>query len=225
MTKDPLRLTEPHDAVSTKAELSLPARLQVSFQQRFGKKCSLVRAPGRVNLIGEHTDYNDGFVMPAAIDASTWVAIAPREDRTLRIYSEQFDEEFAFNLEDRSTPQQQWTDYVLGVAVVLSDAGFRLSGADLLINSRVPMGAGLSSSAALEVAIGFALLRASGLQTDLVNLAKLCQRAENEFVGARVGIMDQFISCLGEEAHCLMIDCRSLQFEKLPIPPTAGLVI
>src|SRR5215813_3368106 len=175
MTKDPLRLTEPHDAVSTKAELSLPARLQVSFQRRFGRKSTIVRAPGRVNLIGEHTDYNDGFVMPAAIDASTWVAIAPREDRTIRIYSEQYDEEFAFNLDDRATPQQQWTDYVQGVAVVLNDSGFKLRGADLLINSSVPMGAGLNSSAALEVATGFALLRASSLQIDLVNLAKLCQ--------------------------------------------------
>src|SRR5262249_40690340 len=225
MTNDPLRLTEAHDAVSTKAEPGLPARLQASFQRRFGGKSTVVRAPPRVNLIGEHTDYNDGFVMPAAIDASTWVAIAPREDRTIRIYSEQFDEEFAFNLDDRATPQQQWTDYVQGVAVILTSAGLKLRGADLLISSRVPMGAGLSSSAALEVATGFALLRTSGHEIDLVNLAKLCQRAENEFVGARVGIMDQCISCLGEEAHCLMIDCRSLQFEKLPIPHTAGLVI
>jgi len=225
MTKDPLRVAEVRNTIRTVNTPGLPARLQERFQQRFGTKCSLVRAPGRVNLIGEHTDYNDGFVMPAAIDASTWVAIAPREDRSVRIRSEQFDEEFTFDLDDRASARQRWTDYVQGVAVTLKTAGFTLRGADLLIDSNVPMGAGLSSSAALEVATGFALLRASAQQIDLVNLAKLCQRAENEFVGARVGIMDQFISCLGEEAHCLMIDCRSLQFEKLPLPPTAGLVI
>jgi galactokinase len=225
MTKDPLGVTEAHNAVSVKTKPGLSARLRESFQQRFGKKCSLVRAPGRVNLIGEHTDYNEGFVMPAAIDASTWVAIAPREDRSVRMRSEQFDEEFTFDLDDRASARQRWTDYVQGVAVTLKTAGFTLRGADLLIDSNVPIGAGLSSSAALEVATGYALLRATGQQIDLVNLAKLCQRAENEFVGARVGIMDQFISCLGEEAHCLMIDCRSLQFEKLPLPPTAGLVI
>src|SRR5215813_8989918 len=149
MTKDPLRLTEPHDAVSTKAELSLPARLQVSFQRRFGRKSTIVRAPGRVNLIGEHTDYNDGFVMPAAIDASTWVAIAPREDRSVRVRSEQFDEEFTFDLDACASARQQWTDYVQGVAVILKSAGFRLRGADLLIDSNVPIGSGLSSSAAL----------------------------------------------------------------------------
>jgi galactokinase len=225
MTKDPLHVAEARNTVATNNQQGLPARLQQRFQQHFGKTCILVRAPGRVNLIGEHTDYNDGFVMPAAIDASTWVAIAPREDRIVKIHSEQFDEEFAFNLDDHAAPHQRWTDYVQGVAVTLNGAGFRLKGADLLIDSTVPMGAGLSSSAALEVAAGFALLRIAEQQIDLVSLAKLCQRAENEFVGARVGIMDQFISCLGEEAHCLMIDCRSLQFEKLPIPPTAGLVI
>ena len=225
MTKDPLGVTEAHNAVSVKSKSALPGRLQESFQRRFGKKCSLVRAPGRVNLIGEHTDYNDGFVMPAAIDASTWVAIAPREDRIIKIRSEQFDEEFTFDLDDRSTARQRWTDYVQGVALILESSGFTLRGADLLIDSTVPMGAGLSSSAALEVAAGFALLQASGQPIDLLDLAKLCQRAENEFVGARVGIMDQFVSCLGEEAHCLMIDCRSLRFEKLPLPPTAGLVI
>jgi len=225
MTKDPLHLAEARNTIPAKDEGSLPSRLRKRFQERFGKKCTLVRAPGRVNLIGEHIDYNDGFVMPAAIDASTWVAIAPRDDRMVRVYSEQVGEDFTFNLETHSTSQQRWSDYVKGIALTLSDAGFRLKGADLLIDSTVPIGAGLSSSAALEVSAGFALLRIADQQIDLVTLAKLCQRAENEFVGARVGIMDQFISCLGEEAHCLMIDCRSLQFEKLPIPLTAGLVI
>src|SRR5262249_55219014 len=130
---------------------TVAAGLQTRFQSRFGARSTVFRAPGRVNLIGEHTDYNDGFVMPVAIDASTWVAIAPRADRRIMIYSEQFNEEFAFDLDDNAKRKSRWTDYVQGVAVILSHVGFRLEGADILIDSTVPIGAGLSSSAALEV--------------------------------------------------------------------------
>ena len=225
MTKDLLGASEARNTNLTNDGPTLAAELRGRFQRRFGTKSKVFRAPGRVNLIGEHTDYNDGFVMPAAIDASTSLAIAPRADRTIRIYSEQFNEEFAFSLDVKSTPRKRWTDYVQGVAVILSQTGFKVKGADVLIDSTVPIGAGLSSSAALEVVTGFALLRTANQEIDLVKLAKLCQRAENEFVGARVGIMDQFIACLGEAAHCLMIDCRSLQYKKLPVPLEAGLVI
>jgi galactokinase len=195
------------------------------FEQRFRQTPQVFRAPGRVNLIGEHTDYNDGFVMPAAIEFSTWVAASPRKDDTFVVASQEFHNQFEFSLAEPSLRQRRWTDYIQGVAVTLKAAGFDFPGANLLISSDVPMGAGLSSSAALEVATGFALLRLGGSKPDLVQLAKLCQRAENEFVGTRCGIMDQFVSCLAEQGHCLMIDCRSLQYSKLPVPERCALVI
>jgi galactokinase len=195
------------------------------FEQRFRQTPQVFRAPGRVNLIGEHTDYNDGFVMPAAIEFSTWVAASPRKDDTFVVASQEFHDQFEFSLAEPSLRQRRWTDYVQGVAVTLKAAGLEFPGANLLISSDVPMGAGLSSSAALEVATGFALLQLGGSKPDLVQLAKLCQRAENEFVGTRCGIMDQFVSCLAEQGHCLMIDCRSLQYSKLPVPERCALVI
>ncbi len=195
------------------------------FTQRFGTGPRLFRAPGRVNLIGEHTDYNDGFVMPAAIEFNTSVAAAPRKDDKIVVVSREFQEEFAFALHEHSSRRNHWTDYVQGIAVTLQNAGFPLRGANLLISSDVPIGAGLSSSAALEVASGYALLQITETNIPLVQLAQLCQRAENEFVGARCGIMDQFISCLAEQDHCLMIDCRSLEFSKLPIPRGCAMVI
>src|SRR5439155_18942122 len=178
------------------------------------------RAPGRVNLIGEHTDYNDGFVMPAAIDFYTWAAIAPRKDSKLLAISNQFPEKLEADLRDSARPRAgNWTDYVWGVAMSLSQADFPTSGASLLIRGEVPIGAGLSSSAALEVATGFALLTSSGRQIDLSHLAAICQRAENDYVGARCGIMDQFIACHGRTDRALQLDCRSLEYEYLPLPP------
>jgi galactokinase len=177
-------------------------------------------------LIGEHTDYNDGFVMPVAIDLYTQVAIKPRDDRKLRIHSENFSESIEFNLDQRVPPAtRHWSDYVRGVAVVLQQAGFALRGAELAIQSNVPIGAGLSSSAAIEVATGLALLDSSERTVDRGELAKLCQRAENEFVGMRCGIMDQFVSCLAREGGALMLDCRSLEYRLLPLPENARLVI
>ena len=186
----------------------------------------IYRAPGRVNLIGEHTDYNDGFVMPAAIDLCTWVAIEPRDDRKLHIHSEDLSDNVVFDL-DESNPRARghWSDYVRGVAVTLERAGYRLRGADLAIRSDLPIGAGLSSSAALEVATGYAMLETAGIEIDRIGLAKLCQRAENEFVGMRCGIMDQFSSCCGQAGTALMLDCRSLEYRLLPLPEDVRLVI
>ena len=202
------------------------SELQHKFQERFGRLPRICRAPGRVNLIGEHTDYNDGFVMPAAIDFYTWAAIAPRDDRKLVIFSEEFSEGVEFDL-DEADPRKagHWSDYVRGVAVTLEQAGHRLRGADLLIESEVPIGSGLSSSASVEVATGLAMLDVAGHMIDRTELAKLCRRAENEFVGARVGIMDQFISCNGKAGHALMLDCRSLDFTLLPVPGEVRLVV
>jgi len=196
-----------------------------SFQVRFGTSASVFRAPGRVNLIGEHTDYNEGFVLPAAIGFSCWVGIAPRDDRKLVLYSENFREMHEASLDELGTGSGNWTDYPLGVAWALQDAGYRLRGANLYIAGDVPLGAGLSSSAAIEVSSGYALLSVAGHAVDRTELAKLCQRAENEFVGARVGIMDQFVSCHGRAGHALMIDCRSLEYRALKVPPGMSLVI
>jgi galactokinase len=197
-----------------------------SFRQLFGQTPRLFRAPGRVNLIGEHTDYNDGFVMPAAIELACWVAIAGREDRRLVVRSENFQETVELDL-DQAHPQRQarWSDYVQGVALVLEQSGRRLRGANLLIKSDVPIGSGLSSSAAIEVATGLALLGNSSVEIEQLELARLCQRAENEFVGARCGIMDQFASCFGRACHALLLDCRSLEYRPLRLPSGVALVI
>jgi galactokinase len=186
----------------------------------------LFRAPGRVNLIGEHTDYNDGFVMPAAIGFSTTVTVTPRADRTVSVFSTNFSERLEFDLDDRDPkPARHWSDYVRGVAVMLELAGHRLNGASLNVSGEVPIGSGLSSSAAIEVATALALLENSGLRLDRLELAGICQRAENEFVGMRCGIMDQFISCCGQEGKALLLDCRSLEYKLLPLPEVARLVI
>ncbi|HXU35551.1 MAG TPA: galactokinase [Blastocatellia bacterium] len=184
------------------------------------------RAPGRVNLIGEHTDYNEGFVFPAAIDLYTRVTVAPRNGRKLLIHSQSFSDDIEIDLDDsRANARGHWSDYVRGVALMLERAGHRLKGAGLDVSSTVPIGAGLSSSAALEVAAGYAMLETSGHDVDRLELAKLCQQAENEFVGMRCGIMDQFIACFGQAGHLLMLDCRSLEYRLAPLPPDVRLVI
>lgn len=184
------------------------------------------RAPGRVNLIGEHTDYNDGFVMPAAINLSVFVSLWPRDDRKLQIKSENFNDEIEFDLDQpQRASEHHWSDYAVGVAVILERAGHRLRGARLEIRGEVPVGSGLSSSAAVEVATACALVANSNLTIDRRELALLCQRAENEYVGARVGIMDQFVSLFGKEQKALLLDCRSLDYKLLPLPDTVNLVI
>ena len=202
------------------------ADLAGRFKNLYGAEPKIFRAPGRVNLIGEHTDYNDGFVMPAALGLSAHVAIATRTDGKLVLRSENFPDPFEFEV-DHLPPQRlgAWPDYALGVAIMLKRAGVPVSGASVLIASEVPVGAGLSSSAAIEVSTALALLSLSDSRMPLTDLAKLCQRAENEFVGARCGIMDQFISCHGKTNHVLLLDCRSLDFKLVPIPSDVQLVI
>jgi galactokinase len=187
------------------------------FAGRFGR-ARLFSAPGRINLIGEHTDYNDGFVLPVAIDRRTYVAGAARTDRLVSVRSCNTSTEFTFDL-DRPGPQQRgsWLDYVEGTAQAMIDRGFTLRGADLLISSDVPTGAGLSSSAALEIATGFALGCLSGGEPDLVALALSAQAAEHTYVGTRCGIMDQLVSALAHAGTALLIDCRSLAREPAPL--------
>ena len=202
------------------------AELRRAFESRWRSTPRVFRAPGRVNLIGEHTDYNDGFVMPAAIEFSTWVAAASRPDRILSVYSENFSEGREFALDD-SAPERQnhWSDYVRGVAIVLERAGHRLRGANLLIRGTVPIGGGLSSSAAVEIATAFALVGISQITLGRTEIARLGQRAENEFVSTWCGIMDQFIACHGMAGHALLLDCRSLEFQLAPLPAGVRLVI
>lgn len=164
--------------------------------------------------------------MPAAIDFSCSVAISPRADRTVSFYSENMNETADADLANTGVRASGgWSDYPIGVAVMLERAGHALRGANLYIESDVPLGAGLSSSAAIEVSIGYALLRNSGHEVDLVQLAKLCQGAENEFVGARCGIMDQFTACQGRTGQAIMLDCRSLEYRALPLPEDVDLIV
>ncbi len=200
-----------------------PVKLGADFRARFGAEPQLFQAPGRVNLIGEHTDYNSGLVMPAAIRFYTTVAIAPRADRQLRIHSANFAETRVVPLPGpRDMPSREgqgthWVDYVCGVAWALQELGIALRGADLLISGDVPLGAGLSSSAALEVAAGLALSSNVGHPLGGMQLARACQRAENQYVGMRCGIMDQFASVHGRAGCALMLDCRSLEHRLLPL--------
>jgi galactokinase len=191
-----------------------------AFRSLFGPApdVRLFRAPGRVNLIGEHTDYNLGFVLPVALELSTTIATAPSRDGKLRIYSEDRKEmrEFDPAAIPSLSPAREWTDYPLGVAQQLAAAGFPIAPANLLIRSTVPEGSGLSSSAALEVSSALAFLNRR--EFDKLELAKLCQRAERNFVGMPCGIMDQYISVFGRKHSAVEIDCRSLGHRHVPLP-------
>jgi len=200
--------------------------LTETFKKLYSQDPILVQAPGRVNLIGEHTDYNEGFVFPAAIQFQTQIAIAKRSDRQLMVTSQNYAERVEFDL-DRlpRSPRGHWSDYVAGVAGLLAGKLGGLPGANLLLHGDVPQGAGLSSSASLEVAVCKAFLELTGKSLEGVAIALLSQQAENEFVGARCGIMDQFISVHGKRNHALRMDCRTLEYRLLPIPPNVRLVI
>jgi galactokinase len=193
---------------------------------RFGDRPRVFAAPGRVNLIGEHTDYADGFVMPAAINFATFAAISPRGDGKIVIRSENYDEQVEYKA-DALPPQRVggWSDYPMGVLNVLRAEGVQVPAFSMTLNGDVPVGAGLSSSAAVEVATMAAALDLAKVELTLPRMAQLCQRAENSYVGASTGIMDQFIACCGEEDHALLLDCRSLEYRLAPIPHDLSLVI
>ena len=195
-------------------------RLLSAFRKEFGRQPALVaEAPGRINLIGEHTDYNDGLVLPVAIDRTVAVAAAPGDGRCLRVLALDYNERDEFTLDKiNRLANGGWRNYVRGVAWALADAGFELPAADLAITGDVPQGAGLSSSAALEVAVAGALTALSGREVARRDLALLCRRAENDFAGVQSGIMDQFAAALSQPAQALFIDCRSLEVEYVPLP-------
>jgi galactokinase len=193
---------------------------------RFEAEPAVYSAPGRVNLIGEHTDYAEGFVMPAAIDFATLAGISPREDGKIALFSENFGQVRYFDAAELpAAAAQHWTDYPLGVVSILAGEGHRIPGFSLSLWGDVPLGSGLSSSASVEVATALAVTGLIGVSYPGPQLARLCQRAENEFVGANCGIMDQFISANGAKDHALLLDCRDLSFRLAPIPANVALVI
>ena len=200
--------------------------LQQRFQAFSGRSGRVAFAPGRINLIGEHTDYSAGFVLPASLALGTWTVAAPRADRVIRVFSEGQPEIETLPLD--VTPRaakKSWSDYVTGVAWALQQAGCKLRGADLLITSDVPMGSGLSSSAALEVSVAHALLTVAEASLSPLEIARACQRAENDFVGARCGIMDQFAATHGEPGRALLLDCADYSWKSAPLPTTHFFVV
>lgn len=185
----------------------------------------IVRAPGRVNLIGDHTDYNDGFVLPMAIDRWVWIALSPRNDRQVHLHSLNIGATTVIDLDRLALPQKGWPAYVEGVGWALLKSGQILTGWQGVLCSDVPMGAGLSSSAALEMAVARAFCAAGDLRWDAKAMALAGQRAENHWVGMNCGIMDQLISAAGKAGHALCIDCRALIFEPVPLPPDTAIIV
>lgn len=209
--------------------MSLKENTQALFAEKFGYPAThVIQAPGRVNLIGEHTDYNDGFVLPCAIDYQTVISCAKRDDQKVRVIAADYDnqsDEFSLDAPIVAHPDQQWSNYVRGVVKHLQKRNKDFAGADLVISGNVPQGAGLSSSASLEVAVGTVFQQLYHLPLDGAQIALNGQEAENQFVGCNCGIMDQLISALGKKDHALVIDCRSLGTKAVPLPKGAAVVI
>ena len=200
--------------------------LRSLHRNRYGAEPKIFAAPGRVNLIGEHTDYAEGFVLPVAIDFATLAAISPRNDGKVVLYSANYGEERSFDAAALPAhAEKHWSDYPLGVLSVLAAEGHAIPSFSMTLWGDVPLGSGLSSSAALEVATAIAVLSLMGVTYPGPVIARLCQRAENQFVGANCGIMDQFISANGAKDHALLLDCRDLSFKLAPIPSHVALVI
>jgi galactokinase len=209
-------------------QLVMPRERAIAgFRDRFGRgPALLVRAPGRVNLLGGHVDYSEGFVLPVAIDRAVWLAVAPAEGRQVQVETLDLDDRAVFSLDGLAPGMGAgWEAYPQGVAWVLQEAGYGLGGLDAVLSSDVPIGAGLSSSAALEVAFGMAWVALAGLAIERGRLAGLCQRAENVYVGVACGIADQMSSLLGREGHALLLDCRTLVGEQVPLPGGFAIVI
>ena len=203
--------------------------LQGKFEELYGSKPEFaVRAPGRVNLIGEHTDYNDGFVFPAAIDRDVLIAFSRRNDSQVRAFALNFNQSSTFTLDsiEKAAPgPERWSNYLRAMAWVFQQEGLPVCGLNCVTQGDVPLGAGLSSSAAMLVATGMMLATAGEITPDPVRLARMAQRAEREFVGVNVGIMDQFISALGKKDHALLIDTRFLTYEAVPLPQSGVRIV
>ncbi|MBC7868527.1 MAG: galactokinase [Gloeobacteraceae cyanobacterium ES-bin-316] len=186
------------------------------YKELFNQVPILVRSPGRINIIGEHTDYNEGFVLPAAIDKAIYVAVGKRTDEEIHLYAVDFKESYSVSITDLQ-PTRTWATYILGVADQLIKRGHNISGFNLVIDGDVPLGAGLSSSAAVECATVFALNDLFALGIDKMEMVKIAQKAEHVYAGVMCGIMDQFASMFGKKDHVIKLDCRSLEYEYMPI--------
>lgn len=196
------------------------------FRETHGRNPRLFRAPGRVNFIGEHTDYNEGFVLPFAIDRETLMAGTPRPDTMINIRALDVNDSISFDLRDPAVKRRgSWVDYVEGTVRCLQKRFDLQNGADIIFASTVPSGAGLSSSAALEVSMGYAILSLNGLEVDRGELVFAAQQAEHEFVGARTGIMDQFTSVFGAQGHALLLDCRSVDETLIPLEIEGAMLV
>lgn len=203
---------------------STPRKVCSKFEEKFGRRPGfLVRAPGRVNLIGEHTDYNEGFVLPVAINRAVWIALQPRSDDQVRVYSMDFNESVEFSTNLTLEPGRHWSDYIKGITWALRQGGYPLHGWEAVMAGDVPIGAGLSSSAALEMAIAHAHSLVGGWSWQPVPMAKAGNLAEREWVGVRSGLMDQLVSSAAKEGNALFVDCRTLELEHIPLP--AGLLV
>lgn len=187
------------------------------FNQLFNQKPLLVRSPGRVNIIGEHTDYNEGFVLPAAIDKAIYIAIGKRDDDTISLYTNEFAEEHQSSLNNLEPSEQHWANYVLGVADQLQSRGYKIGGFNLVFDGDIPIGAGMSSSAAVECATAFGLNEIFNLNIPTIELVEISQKAEHSFAGVLCGIMDQFASMFGKKDNLIKLDCRSLAYEYVPL--------
>ena len=202
------------------------SELEAKFRARYpaAESPRFFRAPGRINLIGDHTDYNGGLVMPMAIESACFVGVSDNGLDSFRVFSEDVQQSIEFRIEDLDSarPRRDWTDYIVGVAQELKRAGVPLKGRDMLVETTIPIGAGLSSSAALEVASTLAML--GGVRMEPLEVVHLCQRAENNFVGVPCGIMDQFTSVFGRSGVAIKLDCRSLEYEPVPLPRSVAIV-
>jgi len=187
------------------------------YEERFGGLPLIVRSPGRVNIIGEHTDYNEGFVLPAAIDKAIYIAVEKRGDEEIQLYSQEFGEHHQVTIVELARSQKQWANYILGVADQLIKRGYKIGGFNLVVDGNVPIGAGLSSSAALECATAFALNHLFQLGIPRKEMVTIAQKAEHEYAGVMVGVMDMFASLFGKKDHAIRLDCRTLDFEYVPL--------
>ncbi|WP_247236136.1 galactokinase [Telluribacter sp. SYSU D00476] len=200
-------------------------RVTNKFVELFGETPRLFRSPGRINLIGEHTDYNQGFVLPASLDKAVFFAITPREDNRVILHAVDLDETYEFTLDDLSKPDQSWPHYQLAVVDQLAKNGHQIGGFQTAFGGDIPLGAGMSSSAALECCLLFALNELFGLGLDRMSIVRLGQKAENQYVGVQSGIMDQFASVFGKEESVIRLDCRSMDFEYFPFPMEEYLLV
>ncbi len=200
-------------------------KITAVFNEKFEDEPIVFRSPGRINMLGEHTDYNEGFVLPAAIDKSIYVAISKRTDNLINLYACNFTESYSTNTENIKPANIQWTNYILGVVDQLQKQGFAIGGFNLAIDGDIPIGAGLSSSAAVECAVVFALNEIFDLGLSRMKMVPLAQKAEHVFAGVNCGIMDQFASMFGKKNHAIKLDCRSLAYEYVPINLTGYKII